>query len=184
MRPWFAIALTHLLLLACSSVHSYEVLQQATGTTLRASVGGKIFRIERSSDLPNAYGKADVFGGKVDRGFLELRFVGVSDDGRLVLRITDIETRSNETTMSRYGAGYAYESARTTYTPSGSWTTASGVYIPPPSGQTQILPPNTVEFLYGFKSGSLLIEGIEVTFEAVTPQAITYKLLDRRQARD
>jgi hypothetical protein len=170
-----------LLFVACSTIRSYEVLQQPTGKTLQTNIGGKVFRVERSSDLPNAFGNADIWGGKVDRGFVELRFGGVSDDGRLVLRITEIETRSNETTVSRYGAGYAYGTAKTTYTPYGSWTTASGVYIPPPNGQTQVLPPNTMEFLYDSTKGPLLMEGIEVMFDTFTPHALMYKLRDRRQ---
>lgn len=149
-------------------------------TTLHAGIGGKIFRIERTSDLPNAVGGADIFGGKVDRGFVELRFAGLADDGRVILRLTDLETRSNETTMSRYGVGHATATGTTTATPYRSWTTVSGVYVPPPRGQTVILPPNTVEFWYDTTAGPLVIEGIEVTFLAVSSQGVTYRLQDLR----
>ncbi len=167
------------LAVGCAAVRSYEIVQQPMATTLDAGLGGKLFRIERSSDLPNAFGGADIWGGKVDQGFLELRFAGVADDGRLVLRLTDVETRSNETTMSRYGVGHATATAST----SGSWTTASGVYIPPPKGQTVVLPPNTIEFLYDATKGPLVVEGIEVTFVGSSPQGVTYRLRDLRPTR-
>jgi hypothetical protein len=176
MRRGFAIAavLVSALTVACGATRSYETVQQPKGTTLTAGIGGKIFRIERSGDLPNAFGKKDIWGGKVDQGFVELRFAGVADDGRLVLRLTDVETRSNETTMSRYGVGHATVTA-STY---GNWTTASGVYIPPPQGETVVLPPNTIEFLYDTTKGPLLIEGMEVTFMGSSAQSVTYRLQD------
>jgi hypothetical protein len=156
----------------CGAIRSYEIVQQPMETTLHAGLGGKLLRIERSRDLPNLFGRPDIFGGKVDQGFVELRFAGVADDGRLILRLTDVEIRSNETTMSRYGGGHATVTAPT----SGSWTTASGVYIPPPKSQTVVLQPNTIEFLYDTTKGPLVVEGLEVTFVDSSPQGVTYRL--------
>jgi hypothetical protein len=170
--------------LGCAPIRSYEVVQQPVATTLHAGIGGKLFRLERTSDLPTASGGADIFGGKVDRGFVELRFVGLADDGRVILRLTDVETRSNETTMSRYGVGHATATRTTTATGYGSWTTASGEYIPPPKGQTVVLPPNTVEFWYDTTTGPLVIEGMEGTFQGVSPQVVTYRLQDLRPSRN
>jgi hypothetical protein len=39
----------------------------------------------------------------VDQNFLELPDQGITPDGRLAFGYTDMETSSNETTMSRYG---------------------------------------------------------------------------------
>ena len=96
-----AVLLAAALAIGCGAIRSYQTVQQPMATTLTAGLGGKLFRIERSGDLPNAFGGADIWGGKVDQGFLELRFAGVADDGRIVLRLTDVETRSNETTRHR-----------------------------------------------------------------------------------
>jgi hypothetical protein len=178
------LALATGMLLGCAPVRSYEVVQQSMATTLHVGIGGKLFRIERTSDLPNAFGGADIFGGKVDRGFVELRFVGVANDGRVILRLTDVETRSQETTMSRYGVGHATVTGTTTTTAYGSWTSASGVYIPPPKGQTVLLPPHTIEFWYDTTMGPLVIEGIEVTFQEVRPQGIMYRLQDLQPLRN
>jgi hypothetical protein len=160
------------LLAGCATIQTYETLQQPTSGTLRTHINGIVFRVERSSDLPNAFGKADVFGGKVDRGYLELRYVGVADDGRIVLRLTDVETRSTETTMSRYGGGTVH----VTSSDYGNWSTARGVYIPPPEGRTEVLPPNTVEFLFDSTESPLVIGRLEVTFEEATSQSLSYRL--------
>lgn len=53
-----------------------EKLVQKTGTPLEASIGEPVFRVERTAPLPNAFGKADLFGRTVDKGFRELRFQG------------------------------------------------------------------------------------------------------------
>src|SRR5438552_16338142 len=90
---------------ACSTIRTYEVVQQPAEVPLQTYLNGQVFKVMRTSDLANAFGKADLFGGKVDRGFTELRYLGRAADGRLRLRITDIETTSNETTMTRYGTG-------------------------------------------------------------------------------
>jgi hypothetical protein len=50
-----------------STIQTYERLDQNTGRDLSTHVGGQVLKIQRTSDLPNAFGKADVFGGKVNR---------------------------------------------------------------------------------------------------------------------
>ena len=170
-----AVILSAGVIFGCA-IHSYEIVQQPTAVTLSTGIGGQIFRIERSSDLHNAFGAASISGDSVDQGFVELVFAGVASDGRLILRFTNQETRSNETSMSRHGVGDVAATASTT----GNWTTASGVYIPPRKGETLYLPSNTIEFLYDTSSGTLLIAGIEVTFVSSTPQSVRFWLRDAR----
>lgn len=173
------IALFSICLTGCASIKFYKKLNQPTDTVLSTHVGGEIFQISISSDLPNAFGGADIWGGKVDRGFLELRFQGVTEDGKIALRLTDIETQSNETTMSRYGVGHSTMSATTTVTPYGTaYTTGTGFYISPPKGSTQYLPPNTTEFLFDpSKESSLTIKNVTVVFLEAKPYSLTYKIL-------
>lgn len=53
---------------ACSGpVQMYEVLEQLPGSALTAQMNSEIFRVSRSSDLPNAFGKADVLGDHPNR---------------------------------------------------------------------------------------------------------------------
>lgn len=58
--------------------------------------------MDRKSDLPNDFGGRVIYVGKIDRGYAEVKLVGVS--GNVVkLRVLDYHTNSDETTMSRYG---------------------------------------------------------------------------------
>ena len=95
-----------LLLSACavgSPIQAYENLTPDPSREHSTYIGGSVLKVQRSSDLPNAFGRADIFGGRVERGFTELRFLGLAPDGRIVFRVTELDTQSTETTMSRYG---------------------------------------------------------------------------------
>ena len=84
-----------------ATLQTYDRLTQESDREIMTHVGGQVLKVKRTTDLPNAFGNADIFGGKVDRGFTELRFQGIAQDGRAVFRVTEIETQSTETTMSR-----------------------------------------------------------------------------------
>ncbi|HJX54538.1 MAG TPA: hypothetical protein VJ801_17360 [Polyangia bacterium] len=161
----------------CASVRTYESLRQPIGVRLSAEIGAPLFHMDRSSDLPNAFGKADLFGGKVDGGYVELVFAGVAQTGGIIFRVTDLGTRSSETTMSRYGATQA-QATTTTY---GNVSTTDVTVREPPRGSTVPLPPNTTEFLYDTRSEPLVIRGIEVTILGLSPYRCDYALRDLRQ---
>ena len=86
-------------------IRTFEDVTPNPGTSLRSAPGGVIVRIERSQDLPNAFGGRDIYGGKIALGYSELRFRGISSEGRAQLRSTDLRVQSAESTMTRYGAG-------------------------------------------------------------------------------
>jgi hypothetical protein len=77
---------------------------QPSPKVLETYIGGVIFKLDRTKPLPNLYGKPDIFGRKVYAGYSELRYQGLTDDGKILLRLTEAETQSNETTMSRSGS--------------------------------------------------------------------------------
>ncbi|HCI5649323.1 hypothetical protein [Klebsiella quasipneumoniae] len=180
-----------LLLTGCSSIKNYETLDQQTNTDLKTYVGGEVFKIQRSSDLPNVVGKADIWGGKVDRGYTELRYLGVQANGYLGFAVIEQQTRSNESTMSRYGvsntvvntnsntygSGYAYASGSNAYGASTYHTnsTSNVTTYTPPEGHTQYLPSNATTFVIPpsqrqmqFGSVSVLIQGYDNTGLAYT----------------
>ncbi|MBS3974781.1 MAG: peptidase [Actinobacteria bacterium] len=157
---------------ACSTIQTYEILHQPTDRQLSTHVGGQVMRIARSSDLPNAFGKADVFGGKVDRGFTELRFQGLAPDGRLVFRVTEIETASTETTMSRYGVRQTTFNA----TQFGNTVTGNVTTFDPPRGSTDRLPPNTTQFAVAQGTREFTVAGIRVVLLQATETSLLYEL--------
>jgi len=178
MNNYFAVLLTSLLLSGCgATLQSYERLNQSTNIELNTHIGGSVFKVEHTADLVNAFGKADIFGGKVDRGFTELRYQGLTPDKKLIFRITEIETKSTETTMSRYGGGRSTVSANTTYSAYGSQTYGTVIHQPAPQGKTEILPPNTTEFVVDpDKTRELPIAGVKVRIIGFDNYSLRYML--------
>lgn len=156
-----------------ATIQSYERLSQETDRTMNTHVGGQVLKVQRSSDLPNAFGKADVFGGKVNRGYTELRYQGLAPDGRLIFRVTEVETESNETSMSRYGGSTSTLNAqRYGNSVYGTVTTQNA-----PQGSTERLPPNTTQFALDLaKTKEFTIGGVKVNVLSADETSLTYQL--------
>jgi len=156
-----------------ATLQTYETLQQQFDRELATHDGGQVLRIYRTADLPNAFGKADVFGGKVNKGFTEVRFQGIRADGRVVFRVTEIETQSTETTMSRYGGSTSTLSAqRIGNQVSGTITTFAA-----PHGSTELLPPNTTQFAIDLnRSREFTVSGVKVQVLDATETSLRYLL--------
>lgn len=83
------------------TIQNYSTLNKLELNELVASKGSILFRIDKTSDLPNAFGKADIYGGKVDRGYTEVKLLDIKDN-ILKLEISDVSKNSAETTKDRY----------------------------------------------------------------------------------
>jgi len=157
----------------CGSIQTQERLSQDTGRELSTHVGGQVFKVQRTSDLPNAFGKADVFGGKVNRGYTEVRYQGLAPDGRAVFRVVEVETESTETTMSRYGGSRSTLNAqRVGNSIYGNVTTYDA-----PRGSTERLPPNTTQFAVDTaKTKEFAVAGVKVQIVTVSETSLSYQL--------
>jgi hypothetical protein len=106
------------------------------------SIGDVLVKVTLRESLPNLFGKPDIFGRKRDRGFVEIRYMGLTDDGRAVFRRRSVDIYSNETTMSRTpiyrGSG--------TITVTGNSAHISTFGTGPTSSTVEALPPDTIEF--------------------------------------
>jgi len=160
----FAIALS-----GCAQIQTYEHLDRETEAQYTASINDEIFRIHKTKDLTNAFGKADLFGGKSDIGTTELRFMGLTEEGQIIFRLTDIDIFTNETTMSRYGSSYSTVNATSPY------HATIRTYHKPEATSRQ-LPPNTVEFLFDPADEWLKLKEIEIQVLSVSTYEITYFL--------
>ena len=170
----FTITALTVIFAGCGTIQSHDKLAQTLGKDLETYVGGTIFKLNRSRDLPNAFGRADLFGGRVFAGYTELRYQGIADDGKILFRVTEIETHSTETTMSRYGQttgsyqGYAGSNGRI----SGDFTVQQ-----PPKGSTEVLPPNTTQFAFDTsKEKELVIAGVRISLIEFSSNKLRYRL--------
>ncbi|WP_445360970.1 hypothetical protein ACJJIL_00950 [Microbulbifer sp. EKSA005] len=181
----FIVAVLAVLLSACgATIQTYESYSEPTGVEKTASIGSELYRVTKTRDLPNAFGKADIFGGKVNSGFSELRFMGITPEGAIIFRLTNVDIESNETTMSRYGSSsttvYSNTTANATVVGSSAYGSANTNttihhYEKPKSTVTQ-LPPNTVEFLFNPNEKLLKLDGLVVEITKVTSYSISYVL--------
>ena len=62
-------------LCGCATVKTEEVSNRALNEEIFASVGDVMLRVDVRENLPNVYGRADIYGRKRDRGFSEIRYM-------------------------------------------------------------------------------------------------------------
>jgi hypothetical protein len=153
-------------------------LAQTTNSDLEASIGGVVFRVTRTSPLPNAFGKPDIFGRRIDRGFVELRYKGQSPDGLLMFQLTDVDTISNETTMNRTPREITTTSAQVSALGNSASGTQQSTTIRTEAGRTEVLPPDTTPFTIDpAKKKEFKIGDVTVQISEADELALKYRLL-------
>lgn len=140
MRPLLLKLVLSLTLTACAAVETRSSLDRPLGESY-ASIGDVVLRVTLEEDLPNAFGRADVFGRTRERGFTEIRYMGLNSSGYPVFRRRDVNIYSNETTMSRAGFNVGTATAQRYE----NTVTATAVTTSSPQAQIGILPSDTVE---------------------------------------
>jgi len=158
MRNLIVLLVVAILVSGCATTQNYNKLEQPESRILTASIGSTIFRMNKSGDLPNVFGKADLYGGKVDKGYTELKFKGIQENGNLLLQIVDINKSSTETTMDRYGHKINVSASNT-------------INIGEDSAHDQ-----TIFEFDPKKEKSLTISGVEINFIEVTSYNVKYTL--------
>ncbi len=158
-----ALAILSLALSGCASVKEYANLKNPVNKMLHASQGQVVFRMEKAKDLPNIWGRADLFGEKVATGYDELRYMGMLDDKTVIFSLHEVTVHSNETTMSRrgiMGPGLA---------PVGAGLTQLG--------GTSRISEQSHEIRHSVADSKVLEHaGTKVTIIQVTPSQLTYSL--------
>lgn len=95
-----ALLLSTLALSACSTLETKtSLMTPATNATKVAGPGDVVLSFQSRRSLPNAFGKADLFGRTTSAGGTTVRYVG-SQDRRAIFERTDVRVESNATTMS------------------------------------------------------------------------------------
>ena len=97
----FALIIIILLISGCGTIRSHRNIEQSMGTVLTTGIGGTVFRLNKTGDLPNAFGGRDIWGGKIDKGFAEMKLAGI-EGAVLILEVIDVNKYSSETVMERY----------------------------------------------------------------------------------
>jgi hypothetical protein len=149
---------------ACGAIRLHRQVDQPLGPQLTSGIGGTLFRLNKLGDLPNAYGGRDIWGGKVDRGFAEMKLVGIEDQ-MLILDVVDVSRQSAETTMDRYKP---FQQRGVVNVDVQQSVTLDASQAPTP---TRIR-------LDTRKQRDIVISGIRVNFVEVQPYSVRYTLED------
>ena len=150
-----AIAMT--IMCACltpdaASAKQSSSINRPENSEAYSTIGDVLVKVTLRESLPNAFGGADIFGRKRDRGFVEIRYMGLTEDGRAVFRRRSADIYSNETTMSRtpmrIGSGRVTAVGNTAY--------ISTVTTGPATATVQVLPPDTFEIALDLSKSNIM----------------------------
>lgn len=179
-RALIISAITVFGLAACAKIEHRQLLAEPIGKELTVPVGGTIATMNKQKDLPNVFGKADLYGRKVDTGFTKLVYEGPSAGGVALAQI-DVDVLSNADVFSRMPAiagsassasVYGNSNYVSGYGNSNSWSYA-------PRGETNIvLPPNARRFTVPKGRTLSLQTGQKIEFLAIEPHQLTYRIVE------
>jgi len=97
MKP-IAMLVAAVALAGCAPIQQTTKLATPVGQTVRVGVGDVILRAEERENLPNAFGRADIFGRTRSTGLVLVQYGG-SQNGKAVLLRSGVATQSDATTM-------------------------------------------------------------------------------------
>lgn len=153
-------------------------INQPLGKSVFVSVGDRMVRVTIREPLPNAFGGSDIFGRKREKGFVELRFMGIAPDGRAVFRRSTVDVISNETTLSRSQSLFGNSSI----SQNGSGANAAVVVEGPDGTGLEVLPPNTIEFALDISKHRIItVEGYTIHLEGADPGGVSFLIEKRKQ---
>jgi hypothetical protein len=137
-----------------------------------SSVGDNMVRVDLRESLPNAFGGADVFGRKRDRGYVFLTYMGIRD-GRAVIHRRTVDVVSNETTYNQSERS-TISGRATTF---GDATTISGTVTHSPEATRTTLPPNTIELLIDASKGGIIsVEDRVIEISSADNNIVRFKI--------
>jgi hypothetical protein len=127
------------LLTSCASIDHKTNVNQRLDTPLTAGIGDAVYRSTTEKNLPNAFGKADIFGRTTPTASTTIVFEGIRDGVAIFSRkTTDINTGA--TTMNSTPIVINNSQTRTTTGSIGNTPIYAQTNV---QGPSTILPPNT-----------------------------------------
>lgn len=158
----------------------HALVSQPLDEELYTSVGDNLVRVTIKEPLPNAFGGSDIFGRKREKGFVEVRFMGMTEDGHAVFRRRSVDVVSNETTTSRSRSLFPGSSIDQ----SGSGADAA-IIIEGNDGPTmEVLPPNTIEFALDVtKYKTITVENYMIQISSADPGGVAFTITERKKKR-
>jgi hypothetical protein len=154
------------ILTGCAPIQQTTNLATPVGQSLRAGVGDEIIRAEGRENLPNVFGRSDIFGRTRPTGFTVVQYGGLRDGKALLVR-SGVVTQSDATTMDGIG----------TATVVGSPNTATAIYAPPRSPNvTNMQQPSIPIEVDWHRNPRVPVAGRTFVVEAADATSIAYHI--------
>jgi hypothetical protein len=176
-----ALLLSALALTACNSVETKtSLVTPATGSVMSAGPGDVVMSFQSRRALPNAFGKADLFGRTTNAGGTTVRYVG-SRGGQAVFERTDVQVESNATTMSETPLIIPHTTSTNVTgmvgtTPIyGSANSTSYQFIPARGSSEYAMASRPIQFSLG-KGQSVRVSGKTLRVVRVGPASVDYRV--------
>jgi hypothetical protein len=180
-----SVLLTNLALVGCAQIQAYQTIEQSFDKELYTTIGGVVLKVRKTRDLPNVFGRADVWGGKVDEGFIELRYQNLNEDGTISFTMTDVSILTDEDVFSRYLGGNKKTITLQTFSnPYANTSTTTGVISDRQRKEAtrQLLPPNVREFRFDYKNNpALIVADTQIKILDASPVNLRYALMPIRK---
>lgn len=158
---------------SCSSIKYYTNYDPIQSGTYKINIGNKVFSTSSSQDLPNAFGKADIFGGKIKTGYSYLIYLGTDKNSLPIFNYYSVKYESTETTMSRYGSKNVIVNTNSY----GSTSISNIIISNPPEGTTYKLEPNSITFSVDVNQSKMFsFDNFLIEIVSFNPVELVYKI--------
>jgi len=160
-----------------------DQIAQPLGRVLQSGIGDTILTINSSMNLPNAFGKADVFGRTTPTGLITIQYLGRNGSVAHFLRkglvINTGATTLNSTPIIIPNTSTSYTSGTIGTVPVSGSTTTYGppTVIPARPPEPQVLPQEVVAIdLDLAREDSFIISGKRIVVVNATMTSVTYRI--------
>jgi len=175
---WIVIAL---MAGGCAQVQQRQQLAEPVGLVMRTPVGGAIATIVKDRDLPNAFGRADIYGRTIDAGYTRIVYRGRGSDGSVLVEQIDVDVKSNASTLTRAPVIYSRtQPAVASSRESGvAYGTSRTVSVASPADQVFMPMPSAAQFAVPKQRTLTLPTGQSVEFLSAEPHQLIFRIVDR-----
>ena len=178
---WFCFA-AGTALVGCAPIQQQNIVSTAVGQSLTVGVGDVVLRVDSRESMPNAFGRADLFGRTRPTGFATIQYGGMQGD-KIVLLRGGLVTQSDATTMNSTPLIVPTQQQTTLTGNVGSTlvaatTTSTGVTYIPPSGSTSVSSAQpTIPIIVDWHSNPRVpAAGRVIIIETATPTSLVYRI--------
>ena len=193
MKRHYAVLALAILTSGCGAIENSTRVAQKMDAPLIAGVGDTVIELDAQESLPNAFGKADIFGRTRPTGKILVVYLGL-EQGRAAFERQTIRVVSNATTMNSTPiiipqtstTSYVGTTSAIGMVPGGTFsgsavssgtatTSAPPIILPPSGSQTQVVSNDRVRYYLDLtRDRTLLVEGHEVLIEQAAATSVRY----------